>query len=151
MKMLDKLMGFPREYRSRVRRDEVIECLSYGIWKTRNRILEEVAANRLINGEDPLLQAGEAYWFVPKADVRIYLTSLLIREVVESKRESELTDRDQAWASRSDSSADEIEAERWAKNDFGELIFYKFLRGGVRKNEEEEDSLIAVQPVWVRA
>ncbi len=138
--MLQAIKGFMRERRNRVREDDVVDRLSFNTWKTYNRILEEVEAARQSKGEEPPVSRDEAFWYSPKIDTRMVLTRLLIRGIVEMKHESELTGTETVWASKSDSSADDQEAQFREDHGYGELAFYRFT-GSARKRKPKEDEL----------
>ena len=148
--MLEAIKGFVRECKNRVREDEVIDRLSYNTWKTCNRILEEVEAQRQVEGKELPTPSLESIWFWPKMSVRHVLTMMYIRGEVEIKHVSELTSGETAWASTSDSDADQREVDFRANHGFGELAFYKLIgNGGRRKNKEDKEIEGAIEPMIV--
>lgn len=128
------LKGLISEYRARITEDEVMAQVSRSIWKTRNRILEEIEAKRTATNKK--LAPHDGFWFSPRIDVRNTLTRMYIRGEVEVKDQTELTAGEVAWASTSDSDADQREA---AERD-GKLLFYRFSEVEGRRNRNEAES-----------
>ncbi|GEM_PF-5101539 len=60
--MLESLKTFVREYKDRIREDEVIDALRFTIWKTCMCIAEDIDKKRQQKGKDPM---DMDKWFIP--------------------------------------------------------------------------------------
>jgi len=128
-----------QEQKHTVREDEVFDRLSFNIWKTRNRVLEELLAERRIRGETLPVPSEKSIWWDPKMQTRMFLSRHLVAGVLEKKNVSELTKDEMAWASRSESAADEDEARFKKLHDRGELTFYRLVGGGSKKKDDKDE------------
>ncbi|KKQ71977.1 MAG: hypothetical protein UT33_C0007G0066 [Candidatus Peregrinibacteria bacterium GW2011_GWC2_39_14] len=147
MKMFEALRILPVEVCNRVKEDDVVRQLSFNTWKTCNRILEEIGADRVVNGREPPIPFERGFWLSPKMSTRSVLTRLLIKQVVEIKFKDTLSSSEAAWASMSDSNADQKEYD--TRN--GQLAFYRLkTSGGTRKYVEDRLPEGAPEPVIVR-
>ena len=145
--MIEAIKTIVKEYRNRVKYDEVVDRLSFSTWKTCNRVLEEILAKREENDVELPVPSEDAWISSPKVRTRMLLSHLLLSGIAETKFSSELTETEHAWASRSDSDADEREEEFLATMD-KELLLYRFTQqGGKRVHRENEPTDVAVTPV----
>lgn len=117
--MYKRVSEFFKFRKLRVREDEVLDQLGYGIWRTRDRILELIEENRLSKGlELPLSEPGYIL-SSSRVKTRSILNRLHMRDIVEIKLESELTSNGLIW-SQKESTEDERRVQR--QNDLQPLI-----------------------------
>jgi len=149
--MFEGAKKFLRERRLQVRDEEVLERLSYNIWKTRNRILDEIIVERMKRGEAPPVPTNEAQWYPPRVDTTIILSRFVLQDIVARKCESDFTRADITWAAKSDTGSDEEYARRREARGNGEIPFYRLIgNSGKRKLEEDKLAGNVLDPAVIR-
>jgi hypothetical protein len=137
--MLETFRNLRREHKNRITEDEVVARLSYHVWKTTRRILEEVIAVRQKEGRELPATVDECILVQsPTLRVSLLLMILGMEKLVDMKQEDQLTGSDLAWASKSEGPTDEDFAKFLLEHGWGSLYFYR-LKGGSNKRKPEEE------------
>ena len=129
-------------YVDRPRRQEVYDALSYGIWKTVNRILEEIENKRSEQRESKpvdgiITHATQQIW--------IALHKMENEGLVESRLESQLSETEVAWSMTDEGGRDDASREFKRKRfestgrGDGELMYYKLVGSSARLIDEEKE------------
>lgn len=71
------------EYRSRLRKEEVLHALHEDIWRTRGKVMEIIARRRAIKQEEPLFKG--AWLWNPTDDCQDFLIDLMDEDIVETR------------------------------------------------------------------
>lgn len=138
--MLEKLSAFVGTYfeakRTQITPDEVTRELSFTIWKTRDRIFEDVLNVRRQTGKE----LPREHFLIPHSltITRFALRDLMHHNLVEWKRASKLSPQEEAWADISEGKFEES-SYRQLNRPLSELdlSFYRLRRSGSPRRAEE--------------
>lgn len=119
---LNKLIEFYRGRKNRIKFEEVESNLSRHIWKTKNRILEEILQERKSTGQE--LPVLDGIILDAKRDVTVVILDLYREGVLGRKYDYQLSEEEQRWSADSDQDYTDIALQ--VREDLGHhLLFYK--------------------------
>jgi hypothetical protein len=119
--------------------DEIIAVLSHTVWKTRNKILEEINETRRKAGT-PLVPKYGSGFYEPSYKFKLLSKLIHLEKLgeVEEKKRDELSELERAWASKADL-LDERDINFSLQIGLsGDLSYFKLANRGKREGAPEE-------------